>query len=348
MTSARTAIAFIICLLVAGAMARASATPGAGIVRTQGSKPTAKQYLFEKSSIPLPDNVYCKMNGLEITRTEYGQWLQQFRGDSFIQEYILARLVRETAKQYNIEATPTELANRADRRIEERILNGYRGRKELFIERELANFGKTIEGLKREIMWEEETELLLQRILKTRRFTTDADVDKEYRRLYGQSGRELTLRAILLEIDPPSQTSHRSHEEIQAIIQKSTDDALRRGTEVVKRIQSGALDFASGALAYSNDNNSRRRGGDIGVYINQPPMFGPEFDAVIHKAKPGQLVGPVRIQAGFVVAEITKEVLHDLRAEREKIRKELVERDATPEEIVGYKGQLLYDAKLVR
>ncbi|MFN0206330.1 MAG: peptidylprolyl isomerase [Planctomycetota bacterium] len=318
-------------------------------VRTQDQQPVMpRKTLFEKSQTPLPANVYCKMDGLEITRAEFGDWLQKFRGDNAIQEYITGRLIRQAAKKYNVEATAEEVDQIVSRRIEERILNGYRGRKELFEERELANLGKTLNDAKLEESWEVEGELLVKKILKSRRLTTDADVEKEFNRLYGKSGREMWLRAILLEINPPAVTSHKSHEELAAIQKKALEDAFKKGVDAIKRIKSGATDFATQALASSDDNQSRVRGGDIGQYVNQPQEFGPEFDELIHKAKIGELIGPVRIQAGFIVAEITKEIVHDIRKERDAIRTELKERAPTHDEIQEYVGRLLLEAKLVR
>jgi parvulin-like peptidyl-prolyl isomerase len=316
---------------------------------SQDSRPaTARTTLFEKSTVPLPEGVYCKMNGLEISRTEFADWLQKFRGDNYIQEYITGRLIRETAKQYNVAVTPEEVDQLIEQRLEERILGGYRGRKEVFVERELANLGRTMADYKREESWATENELLVKKILKTRRLTTDADVEREFRRMYGTSGRELWLRAILLEIGSGPIGSHKSHEEIQAIQKKAIEDAYKKGVESIKRIKSGSIDFANAALAYSDDHQSRVKGGDIGQYIVAPPEFGEDFDRIIQKAKVGDIVGPVRIQAGFVVAEITKEIVHDYNKEREKVRTALKERNPTMEEVQEFIGRLLMDARLVR
>lgn len=312
------------------------------------SQPQARATLFTKSPTPLAPNVYCKINGLEITRAEFGDWLQQFRGDNFIQEYVLARLVREKGKQAGVEVPREELDQAVNRQIEERIMSGYRGRKEMFIERELANLGKSIEDYKKELAWSVETEMLVAKILKSKRLTTDSDVEAEFRRLYGTSGRELYLRAILIEPNSPSLTSHRAPEEVSAMYAKFVEEAQKKAAGIVKNLLSGATDFKSQALAYSDDYRSKIQGGDIGKYVSSPPMFGVEFDRIIQKTVVGKVVGPVRIQSGFLIAEITKEVPHDYIKERDAIRKELVEREPTPNEVVDYKGRILQEASLVR
>lgn len=342
MSAARTLTILSLCILPLAAVS--SAAPGLFVAPQ--SQP--KTHLFDKSPIPLPANIYCKLNGMEVTRAEYGDWLQKFHGDVFIQEYVLARLVREAAKQYNVSVPRSELEQFVNRVIEEKIMKGYRGRKELFIERELANYGKSMEDYKAQIVWDEETELLIQKILKAKRLTTDADVQAEFKRLYGSSGRELYLRAILIEPDTPSLTSHRSQEEIAQMMNKGVEIAQKKAAAIVKKLMSGNTDFKTEALSYSDDYVSRVKNGDIGLYTSSPPMFGPEFDAIIQKTPVGKLVGPIRIQAGFIIAEITKEVPHDIAKERDAIRKELVDRDATENEVVEYKGMLLYESTLVR
>ncbi|MBI3818292.1 MAG: peptidylprolyl isomerase [Planctomycetes bacterium] len=322
--------------------------PCAAAALAPQSRPVPRTHLFDHATTPLPKNVYCKINGLEIPRAEYGDWLQSFHGDAFIQDYVLARLVRETAKQYGVSVAAQEVEQQVLRKLEERISGGYRGRKDLFEEKELANFGKSIEEWKREQAWDEETDMLIARILKTKRLTTDADADAEFKRLYGKSGRELYIRAILFEPETPSLTSHRSQEELAAMFNKGVDDAQKKAAGVMKKLMTGATDFKNAALAYSDDYRSKIQGGDVGLYSPHPPLFGAEFDAIIQNTAAGKLVGPVRIQSGFIIAEITKEVQHDFGKERDAIRKELVEREPTTSEIMSYKGRLLQEANLVR
>jgi parvulin-like peptidyl-prolyl isomerase len=304
--------------------------------------------LFEKSETPMPADTYCKVNGYPVLRTEFGDWLQSTKGDQFIRDYVVGKLVRDAAKTVGAEVKPEEIDQRIDKRIEERVLTAFRGRKELFVERELTNYGKTMEQYRKELAWDMETDLLIQKTIKARRLATDADVEREFRRLYGSSGRSLSIRAILIEIESPGITSHKPVEEIQKLTAAAVEAARKKGVLVVKRLQSGATDFASEARASSDDARSKVTGGDIGEYTVTPPEFGEAFDEALQKAKSGQIIGPVRINAGYIVAEITKEVVHDLRKERDTIRKQLTEREATFDEVQVFLGELLHNAKLVR
>jgi hypothetical protein len=317
--------------------------------RPQGAESApAKPALFQRADTPLPPDAYCTVNGFPVLKSEIGAWLLTYKGETHIQDYVIAKLVRDAAKTAGVEVKPEEIDQRVDQQIEPRILSSFRGRRELFEERELTYYARTLEQYKRQLAWDIETELLVHKTIRARRLTTDADVEKEFKRLYGSSGRSLNLRAVLIELDVPSVTSHRPVEEIQRMTNAAIENARRKGVDIVKRLQSGALDFASAARAYSDDARSKLAGGDIGAYIPSPPEFGEEFDGIVQRAKVGQVLGPVRIQQGYLVAEITKEVIHDLRKERDEIRKQLASREATYDEVQQFVQALVMGAKLVR
>ena len=223
-----------------------------------------------------------------MLRTEFGDWLQSTKGDQSIRDYVVGKLVRDAAKTVGAEVKPEEIDQRIDKRIEERVLTAFRGRKELFVERELTNYGKTMEQYRKELAWDMETDLLIQKTIKARRLATDADVEQEFRRLYGSSGRSLSIRAILIEIESPGITSHKPVEEIQKLTAAAVEAARKKGVLVVKRLQSGATDFASEARASSDDARSKVTGGDIGEYTVTPPEFGEAFDEALQRRSPAR------------------------------------------------------------
>ncbi|HKE00820.1 MAG TPA: peptidylprolyl isomerase [Planctomycetota bacterium] len=304
--------------------------------------------LFEAAKTPLPPELYCEIDGLPISRADFGAWLVRNRGDSYAHQFILGHLIRREAQARNVSASPKEIDDAIEAKIEGRTLNAYRGNRDKFIEAELTSFGRTLEQYKREHAYDSESEILIARILKSKRLTTDQDVEKEFRRLYGSSGRELWLRGILIEIDIPPITTHKPVKEIQELTQKAIEAARREGVQIVKRLQSGEVDFASAALAHSDDASSKTKGGDIGKYVTDPLEFGEPFDQVLQKARPDQILGPVRIDAGFLVAAISKEVVHDLDKERPEIREKLKNREPTLLEVQEFLLGLIKASKRVR
>src|SRR5262245_16054977 len=217
------------------------------------SRPAPKQRatFFEKSEVPLAAEVYCKIDGFPVSRAEFGDWLQRYRGDPLIESYVTGTWIRKDAKAAGVEVGPEDLDAILNQRIEERTVQAYRGNRDYFIQQEITQFGKTLEQWKAEQARDVETEVLVRKTMKKKRLTTDADVEKEFKRLYGASGREIWLRAVLLEIDMPTLQTHKPAPEVQAIAEQAIQKAYRKGVDVVKRLQSGAIDFPSAALAKS-------------------------------------------------------------------------------------------------
>jgi peptidyl-prolyl cis-trans isomerase D len=89
--------------------------------------------------------------------------------------------------------------------------------------------------------------------------------------------------------------------------QGAAADAAAKQTadDVMKRVRAGE-DFATLALHYSDDDETKGQGGDIGVF--RPGMMLPDFERIAFSMEPGDLRGPVRIEAGY---EIMQCLLHE-------------------------------------
>lgn len=80
-----------------------------------------------------------------------------------------------------------------------------------------------------------------------------------------------------------------------------------RAKDIVARLNKGE-NFADLAKQFSEDTKSRDSGGDIGwlargqLVIDNNPI--PEFDDAAFKAKIGELVGPVKIAAGYEIFKV--------------------------------------------
>lgn len=73
--------------------------------------------------------------------------------------------------------------------------------------------------------------------------------------------------------------------------------------EVRGRIQNGE-DFAEQAREHSEDPGSAEQGGELGC--NAEGQFLPEFEEAAFSAEEGEIVGPVRTQAGFHLIQVTE------------------------------------------
>jgi len=76
------------------------------------------------------------------------------------------------------------------------------------------------------------------------------------------------------------------------------DQARAKAQELLQRAKGGE-DFAALARKYSDDVATREKGGDLGDFGRGTML--PEFEEAAFKMQPGDLVGPVRTEAGFHV-----------------------------------------------
>lgn len=76
--------------------------------------------------------------------------------------------------------------------------------------------------------------------------------------------------------------------------------ARQRADGVMERLRAGE-DFATLALRYSDDETTKRNGGDVGVF-GRGTMLD-EFERVAFAMQPGELRGPVRTEVGYHLME---------------------------------------------
>jgi len=81
----------------------------------------------------------------------------------------------------------------------------------------------------------------------------------------------------------------------------AADEAARKvADEVMGKLKSGD-DFATLALRYSDDEETKAQGGDVGVI--RPGLMLPDFDRLAFSMDRGDRRGPVRTQAGYEIME---------------------------------------------
>ena len=81
---------------------------------------------------------------------------------------------------------------------------------------------------------------------------------------------------------------------------KANAKALQTAEEVMKKVRAGE-DFATLALKYSDDEATKEKGGDLGVF--RPGMMLPDFDRIAFSMEKGELRGPIRTEAGWHILE---------------------------------------------
>jgi hypothetical protein len=87
---------------------------------------------------------------------------------------------------------------------------------------------------------------------------------------------------------------------------KADAAALARIKEVEVEIKSKKKTFADDAKEISDDNMTKDKGGDLGIFIRGNSGFGKEFETAAFSAKLNELTDPVKSDAGYHIILVTK------------------------------------------
>lgn len=107
---------------------------------------------------------------------------------------------------------------------------------------------------------------------------------------------------------------------------RTEDEAMARASEVAKKAREGA-DFAALAREYSDDADSREKGGEFPLIKPNDKTVPDTIRAAVFALKPGQVSDPVRMPNGFYVFrleefttpefnEVSQDIFESLKQER--------------------------------
>jgi parvulin-like peptidyl-prolyl isomerase len=82
--------------------------------------------------------------------------------------------------------------------------------------------------------------------------------------------------------------------------------------ELLSRLQEEGADFGDLAREHSIDARTRQRGGDLGIVSRQ--AMPPAINAAVYGAKTGDVVGPLKTDAGYVLIKVEEILLGQLDA----------------------------------
>jgi peptidyl-prolyl cis-trans isomerase SurA len=111
----------------------------------------------------------------------------------------------------------------------------------------------------------------------------------------------------------------------------NTDEEVRVRIEQLEIRLRGGEDFATLALANSQDTLSAANGGDLG-WVNEGDTV-PAFEAAMNRLEPGEISGPVKSQFGWHIIQVQERRAHDSTEEyeRSKVRNLIRSRKYTEE-----------------
>ncbi len=105
--------------------------------------------------------------------------------------------------------------------------------------------------------------------------------------VYDKQPRQRRLRQILVKLAPDADV-------------EATAAAGKKADGLAVRVRKGES-FAKLAKAVSDDAQTKARGGDLGWLRSGGTTLGPDSEAKVWQAKDGELVGPLKTSAGFVL-----------------------------------------------
>jgi parvulin-like peptidyl-prolyl isomerase len=158
----------------------------------------------------------------------------------------------------------------------------------------------------------------------------DGDIEENYKRnLTRYQQARIKVISIAFKPSAAGNTAGQSLEEIaraatQAAVtgqQRSEADAKKLAEDLVKQIRGGA-DFAKLVAQYSDDADSKAKGGDFGA-VNFNSAYSDEIKKAVFALKAGEVTDPLRQAGAFYVIRVEERNVQTLREVTEPIMQEL-------------------------
>jgi peptidyl-prolyl cis-trans isomerase D len=115
----------------------------------------------------------------------------------------------------------------------------------------------------------------------------------------------------------------------------SGDSTVEAEARQVAAQARGGADFGELAAEYSDDFNSKNKGGSLGWY--RKGQFGPDFDEAIESASVGSIVGPIKGPGGYHVVQIVDRT--DQAYDVARIEEEIIYSKSTRDSVYGVANQ---------
>ncbi|MBC7328593.1 peptidylprolyl isomerase [bacterium] len=231
-------------------------------------------------------NIVATVDGVKITEEEFLNDLKKFAGEPILKEMIDNILVEKEAQKEGISITPEELQIRLEIF---RRLNTPPG---VDFAKDLLNNGTTLARLTNAFR----LGLLLDKLVAKKENITisDEEIENEFKKV----NKERHTYCILV---------------------KTEEDALT----VHKKLTEGSYTFSEVAQQYSQEPESKAKGGDLG-WIRKGTL-PPYFDQVIFSLKKGEISDPIWTRYGFYFFKVEEERTIQLTPQiKEELRQSLL------------------------
>jgi parvulin-like peptidyl-prolyl isomerase len=274
----------------------------------------------------LPPGVLARVNGKDITLDDYVGYLFASLGKSRLDEFVDRLLVEEEAKTLGVAIAPQQVETALEERIDRTVKGLYQGKEESFIE-SLAKRRTSLEEHRAKLRQDLYYEMLWSEVVLKSRQVTDADVQRQFERSYGEGGVLYTLRHVLVSARaagtvPPGSPAGEGDPGRGGPSLRTAAEARERAEKILKEIQ-GGLDFAQAVKQYSDDAFTKKNEGRIPHY--RKGFYSDAFHNAVTQLTPeSPQSGVVESPRGFHILQLVeKQVtkLDQVRADLEKVVK---------------------------
>ncbi len=274
----------------------------------------------------LPPGVLARVNGKDITLDDYVGYLFASLGKSRLDEFVDRLLVEEEAKTLGVVIAPQQVETALEERLDRTVKGLYQGNKDSFAE-SLAKRRTSLEEHRAKLRQDLYYEMLWSEVVLKSRQVTDADVERQFERSYGEGGVLYTLRHILVSARtagtvPPGSAAGEGDPGAGGPSARTTAEARERAEKILKEIQ-GGLDFVQAVKLYSDDAFTKKNEGRIPHY--RKGFYSDAFHNAVTQLTPeSPQSGVVESPRGFHILQLVeKQVtkLDQVRADLEKVVK---------------------------
>lgn len=282
-----------------------------------------------------PDTPVLRVQGTEISRARFEEWLVHTRGELECRDFVDAWLVRREAQRLGLPDQREAARQQTLAEIEERIEKAHQGDRQRWVD-ELALSNRSPEGRILERTINLETEFLLRAIASVDYEVPAEAVEAAWIRRYGRGGRHLEVRLLFKRLVVPSVPGETRQE------QKETGERLRAELlEEIRGLRERALQgesFASLARAHSEDASRGSGGRPRGGFQT---LGWPEADvAAIYALEEGGISEPVFARGGWWIVQVEGITVTPLEEVADALREELLAQGPGQETITAVHNRL--------
>ncbi len=271
--------------------------------------------LQEEAPKPLPPGVIARLDGQDLQRSDYLEYLYGRFGKRAMDDYVGGILLEKEARKYGIRIDPAELERKVQEREEAARANSPAGEFELALHHNGQDLALFRASLHRDLR----REMLTDALVRATRVVTDERLHQAFERKYGVGGLSLRVRHLVIMPNMVRAQWLREGRKASDIHPDELKAEARKRAEAARARILGGEDFAKVAAEVSDDRTTRDQGGEIHDYNGR--IYGPPFREALVKLKVGEISGIVETGAGYHVLQL----LGRKETKLEDVRKELVQ-----------------------